>query len=193
MQSGRRQVIHRAEQPFEAPNWTPDGSALIYNGSGRGENRGKLFRFDLATRQPTRHRHRLLQPQQQRSRALVRRHHARHQRPERGTAVRHLHACRPAGGAPKRITPLTPSYLHGWSPDGKWLVYTGGRNGEFDIYTIAVGRQSGTEKNLTNVEGPGRRPGVLAGRQVHLLQLGAQRRHHADLADEGGRHASRSR
>ena len=26
------------------------------------------------------------------------------------------------GGTPKRITPLTPSYLHGWSPDGKWLV-----------------------------------------------------------------------
>ena len=60
VQSGRRQAIHRAEQPFEAPNWTPDGSALIYNGSGRGEVRGKLFRFDLATRQPAvdRHRHR---------------------------------------------------------------------------------------------------------------------------------------
>ena len=37
VQSGRRQVIHRAEQPFEAPNWTPDGSALIFNGSGRGD------------------------------------------------------------------------------------------------------------------------------------------------------------
>src|SRR6187402_3116782 len=52
VQSGRRQAIHRAEQPFEAPNWTPDGRALIYNGSGRGDVRGKLFRFDLATRQP---------------------------------------------------------------------------------------------------------------------------------------------
>ena len=53
VQSARRQAIHRAELPFEAPNWTPDGSALIFNGSGRGDNRGKLFRFDLATRQPT--------------------------------------------------------------------------------------------------------------------------------------------
>ena len=53
VQSGRRQVIHRAELPFEAPNWTPDGTALIFNGSGRGDNRGNLFRFDLATRQPT--------------------------------------------------------------------------------------------------------------------------------------------
>ena len=41
-----------------------------------------------------------------------------------------------AGGTPKRITPLTPSYLHGWSPDGKDLIYTGGRNNEFDIYRI---------------------------------------------------------
>ena len=31
------------------------------------------------------------------------------------------------GGTPKRITQLAPSYLHGWSPDGKSLVYTGGR------------------------------------------------------------------
>ena len=55
-------------------------------------------------------------------------------------------------GTPKRITPLTPSYLHGWSPDGKWLVYTGGRNGEFDIYTIASDG-SGTEQNMTKSKG----------------------------------------
>ena len=27
VQSGRRQVVYRSEQPFEAPNWTTDGSA----------------------------------------------------------------------------------------------------------------------------------------------------------------------
>ena len=52
-QSGRRQVVHSSAEPFEAPNWTPDGTALIYNTSGRGpEGRGRLYRFDLATRQP---------------------------------------------------------------------------------------------------------------------------------------------
>jgi Tol biopolymer transport system component len=56
------------------------------------------------------------------------------------------------GGTPKRITPLTPSYLHGWSPDGKWLVYTGGRNKEFDIYRIASDG-SGTEIRLTDTPG----------------------------------------
>src|SRR5213592_2080316 len=49
--TGRRQLIHSSAQPFEAPNWTPDGAALIYNTSGRDANqRGRLYRFDLATR-----------------------------------------------------------------------------------------------------------------------------------------------
>ena len=56
------------------------------------------------------------------------------------------------GGTPKRITQLAPSYLHGWSPDGKSLVYTGGRSGEFDIYSIASDG-SGAEVNLTNSKG----------------------------------------
>jgi hypothetical protein len=51
--TGHRQIIHSSAQPFEAPNWTPDGSALIYNRSGRGGRWGGLYRFDLATRQAT--------------------------------------------------------------------------------------------------------------------------------------------
>ena len=46
----------------------------------------------------------------------------------------------------------SPSYLHGWSPDGEALVYTGGRNGEFDIYRIAADGQ-GEETNLTRHPG----------------------------------------
>jgi hypothetical protein len=38
--SGHRQVVHSAADPFEAPNWTRDGRALIYNTSGRVEGRG---------------------------------------------------------------------------------------------------------------------------------------------------------
>lgn len=50
--TGRRELIHSSTKPFEAPNWTTDGRALIYNSSGRDANyRGRLYRFDLATRQ----------------------------------------------------------------------------------------------------------------------------------------------
>src|SRR5690606_15737883 len=52
--SGRRQVIYSSlDQPFEAPNWTTDGRALIFNTSGRTDARGRLHRFDLLTRQST--------------------------------------------------------------------------------------------------------------------------------------------
>jgi Tol biopolymer transport system component len=46
---------------------------------------------------------------------------------------------------------LTPSYWHGWSPDGKTLAYCGERNGEYDIYTIPT--EGGEEKRLTTSPG----------------------------------------
>ena len=55
------------------------------------------------------------------------------------------------GGVPQLITPLAPSYLHGWSPDGSTLAYCAERNGEFDIYTIPV--DGGVEKRLTDAPG----------------------------------------
>jgi Tol biopolymer transport system component len=55
------------------------------------------------------------------------------------------------GGTPRRVTALGPSYLHGWSPDGRFLVYTGQRGGEFDVYRIPVG--GGDETRLTSAPG----------------------------------------
>jgi TolB protein len=55
------------------------------------------------------------------------------------------------GGTPRRITAKSPSYWHGWSPDGKTLAFVGERNGDFDIYTIAV--TGGDETRLTTAKG----------------------------------------
>jgi TolB protein len=55
------------------------------------------------------------------------------------------------GGTPRRVTPLGPSYLHGWSPDGRFLLYTGQRDGEFDIYRIPA--EGGEEVRLTTTRG----------------------------------------
>ena len=49
------------------------------------------------------------------------------------------------------MTEKAPSYLHGWSPDGKTLAFCGDRNGNFDVYTIPVA--GGEEKRLTTAEG----------------------------------------
>jgi Tol biopolymer transport system component len=55
------------------------------------------------------------------------------------------------GGTPKRVTAKGPSYLHGWSPDGHWLVYTGQRAGDFDVYKISAA--GGSEIRLTSAPG----------------------------------------
>jgi TolB protein len=55
------------------------------------------------------------------------------------------------GGTPRQITKNSPSYWHGWSPDGKTLAFTGERNANFDIYAIPVA--GGEETRLTKAEG----------------------------------------
>ncbi len=55
------------------------------------------------------------------------------------------------GGEPKQITPLTPSYWHGVSPDGKTIVYCAERNGNYDVY--AMNANGGEEKRLTDAPG----------------------------------------
>ena len=57
----------------------------------------------------------------------------------------------PAPQAPKRLTEKTPSYFHGWSPDGKTLAFCGKRGTPFNIYTISV--DGGDEKKLTDSAG----------------------------------------
>jgi Tol biopolymer transport system component len=55
------------------------------------------------------------------------------------------------GGIPKKITANSPSYFHGWSPDSQFLVFTGERNGDFDIYKIS--KDGGKEIRLTDAKG----------------------------------------
>ena len=54
VKNGHRSQMYSSRVPFEAPNWLPDGSALIYNASGNdAATRGRLWKFDLSTRTPT--------------------------------------------------------------------------------------------------------------------------------------------
>jgi TolB protein len=152
VQTGRLEMIHSSHQPFEAPNWTMDGKALIYNISGRAEGWGRLARFDLGTRKPT-----LVETgfaiKNNNDHVLsfdgTRLGISDQSAPDGQSAIYTLPA---GGGTPKRITPLTPSYLHGWSPDAKWLVYTGGRSNKYDIYKIPSDG-SGSEIRLTDSPG----------------------------------------
>jgi TolB protein len=151
--TGKRQVIFQKNQHFEAPNWSKDGKFLIIN------SLGKLYRI-LATgsewqeintgfAQNCNNDHGIMPDGQ----TLVISHYD--EKPNQAnpqdyhTSV--IYTLPVSGGKPERVTPLSPSFWHGVSPDGKTLLYCGERNTEFDIYAISA--TGGTEKRLTDSPG----------------------------------------
>ncbi len=152
VQTGHAEIIHRSAQPFEAPNWTRDGNSLIYNVSGRAPGWGALHRFDLATKTATpidtgaanhnNNDHDLTFD----GKMLA----ISDQSPSHG-GQSSVFTVPTEGGTPTAITRQSPSYLHGWSPDGKVLVFTGIRSNQTDIYQIPS--TGGDEVRLTHGEG----------------------------------------
>ena len=144
--TGNATIVHRYHGSFQAPNWTTDGKALIYAQEGR------LYRFDLASRTPTvintgfatRNNNDHVLSFDGRMLAI-----SNHAPEDSGASI--VYTVATTGGTPKRVTAKGPSYLHGWSPDGRWLVYVGQRNDEFDIYKTPSG--GGEEIRLTTTPG----------------------------------------
>jgi Tol biopolymer transport system component len=146
VENGRRKILHTEKGSLQAPNWTPDGKHLIYNADGL------LYKMDLATRTPivintdfankNNNDHVLSFDGKQ----IGISHHSES---DKGQSV--VYTLPVGGGTPKRITDYAPSYLHSWSPDGKFLIYTGGRNGVYDIYKISS--KGGKEIRLTTFKG----------------------------------------
>src|SRR5277367_3510800 len=140
-----RKTVYVVPERFEAPNWTHDGAFFLFNQDGR------IYRLPIAGGKPE---------------AI-----------DTGFAIRcnNDHGISPDGkfvaisdqskedhksivyivpfdgGAPRRLTQNSPSYWHGWSPDGGTLAFVGERNGNFDIYSIPFA--GGQETRLTTAEG----------------------------------------
>ncbi len=146
--TGAREMLYRAPGIFEAPNWTPDDRFFIFNRKGllyRLTTDGRnLSQVDtgFATRNNNDHG---VSPD---GRQLVISHH---DEASGGESV--IYTLAIEGGEPKRVTSASPSYWHGWSPDGQTLAYVAGRpaHADFKIYAISV--EGGEEKQLT--QGPG--------------------------------------
>lgn len=141
---GKRKVMLEAAGRFEAPNWMPDGKHLLINEDG------SLFKVGLsdATKEKLNtgaaNRNNNDHVISFDGKMLAISHH-RDGLPGGGSTVYTLPL---TGGEPKLITEKTPSYLHGWSPDGKNLIFVGQRDTEFyDIYKIPA--NGGKEVNLT--------------------------------------------
>jgi TolB protein len=142
--SGVRTVVRRAKEHFEAPNWSRDGRTFYYNSGG------KLYTLPVHGGTPSllstgpadrcNNDHGLSPDGKQ----LVISHHG-----SDGKSL--IYILPSAGGDPVQVTPLGPSYWHGWAPDGKTLAYCAERDGEFDVYTIPV--EGGAERRLTRAPG----------------------------------------
>jgi len=140
-----RRVVYVAPGRFEAPNWSRDGASLLFNRNGHIEKIAvtggtpETIDTGIANRcnndhgiSPDGHLLAVSDQSQEEHRSLV-------------------YVLPIGGGTPKRLTQNSPSYWHGWSPDGQTLAFVGERNGSFDIYTVPV--TGGEEKRLTTAPG----------------------------------------
>jgi dipeptidyl aminopeptidase/acylaminoacyl peptidase len=142
---GDRRVVYATEGRIEAPNWTRDGAAIVYN------SQGHLYRIPSAGGQP--------QKIDTGSATRINNDHGlspdgmmlaiSDQSQDNHQSI--IYVLPLAGGTPRRVTAKAPSYFHGWSPDGKTLAFCGQRDGEFDIYTIPA--EGGEETRLTTAPG----------------------------------------
>lgn len=150
--SKRIETVWEGAAHYEAPNWYKDGSYLIVNRDGR------LYQFSLGSRTfnpiPSGEADHCnndhgVSPD---GKWLALSHNATVSsssgKEERSSVI---YVMPVNGGTPKRITPNHPSYWHGWSADGKQVAYCALRNGDYDVYTIAV--NGGEEKRLTTAKG----------------------------------------
>ena len=133
--SADRRVAYLAQGRFEAPNWTRDGSAFLFNRDGHierlavGSEKPTTIDTGFATQcnndhgiSPDGTQLAISDNSQEDHESLV-------------------YTLPIGGGTPHRVTQKSPSYWHGWSPDGKTLAFVGQRNGDFDIYAISVARR----------------------------------------------------
>ena len=162
-----RHVEYVAPAHFEAPNWSRDGSSLIFNQDGT------LRRLTLPSDSGSSAAAPAIIP----TAPQVHVNNDHGLSPD-GTLLAFSDSSNPdhksrvyvvpvAGGEPRLITPNAPSYWHGWSPDGKTLTFTGqredpalhaqGSGGQpldttnFDVYAIPV--TGGDEVRLTVAPG----------------------------------------
>ena len=149
VETGLRTVLLTSDHSLQAPNWTLDGKHLIYNSNGY------LYRYRLADGSV-----------ETLNTGFAIRNNNDHVLSFDGTQLGISHHVAeednastifvlPVEGSdePRRVTRphVGHSYLHGFSPDAKQVVFTGGRNDKYDIYLADV--TTGEETAVTDTPG----------------------------------------
>ena len=143
--TGERMVLKEFEDVIEAPNWTHDGRYLVFN------RLGKIYTYEFSSGAVCEipsgfadhcNNDHVLSPDG--SQVAVSHH-------DPADWKSRIYRLPFEGGEPTLVTENGPSYLHGWSPDGKTLAYCAERGGQYDIYTISV--DGSAETQLTDLPG----------------------------------------
>jgi TolB protein len=143
--TGERHIVYSDRSHFEAPNWSRDGTYFLFNRDGR------ILKLPVTGGTPT--------ALDSGSQIHCNNDHgispdgkwlaiSDSSQPDQKS---HVYVLPIDGGTPRLLTPNSPSYWHGWSPDGKTLAFVGERNGNFDIYTVPF--SGGEETRLTTAQG----------------------------------------
>ena len=144
IETGFRNVVRRAREHFEAPNWGRDGKTFYFNSGGQ------IFTMPVSGGSPS----------------IIHTGFANKCNNDHGLSFdgnilaisdqskdgkSRIYVLPAMGGEPRLVTELAPSYWHGWAPNENTLAYCAERSGEFDVYTIPA--EGGPEKRLTNTPG----------------------------------------
>lgn len=145
IETGHRKILHSAPNSLQAPNWTPDGKYLIYSEEGLlykyNLEDGKISHLNTGFAKSNNNDHVLSFD----GKMIGISNHVG----EKRTSTIYI---LPIEGSdnPTKITSETAghSYLHGWSPDGKKLIFTGNRNNVYNIWSVDI--ESKEETALTD-------------------------------------------
>jgi TolB protein len=143
--SRRSTVIYSALTRAQAPNWSRDGSTIVFNQGGRlysvsADGKGTPEPLDTGSATDCSGSHGFSPDGKWLAISCD----------LPGMTGRHLAIIPASGGAP-RLLGTNVSYFHSWSPDGKTILYTRGDHGANNIYAISV--DGGPETALTSGTG----------------------------------------
>lgn len=140
-------VIYQQDGILEAPNWTHDGKTLLVNTGG------KLYRMNVDGGPA-----KLGDPIELTPGSGYRCNNDHDYSPDGkliafsasspSSQQSQVYVANADGSGVRLLTPLSPSYFHGWSPDGKSLAFVGRRNGKFELFRVSV--NGGEEQRLTS-------------------------------------------
>jgi hypothetical protein len=132
-------IVYRADIVFEAPNWSADGKYLLVNSGGRlyrlaadtsGNAKPELIPIDAGLRLNNDHA-----PSPD-GRLIA------FSASSAASRESQVYVANADGSNVRLMVKATPSYFHGWSPDGKYLAYVhrhAGGNGapaNYDIFRV---------------------------------------------------------